>query len=125
MSRIGVIGAGAWGTALAMVAQRAGNEVVIQAHERSVVDSINNIHENTEFLKGFKLDSTIKATTDFAKVLDSDVILLVTPAQFLRPVCCLDISLYKPNFKKNLELIQIKWRIFWIISFCSFFQDIF
>ncbi len=87
MSKIGVIGAGAWGTALAMVAQRAGNEVIIQAHERSVADSINNIHENAEFLKDFKLDSTIKATTDLSKVIDSDVVLLVTPAQFLRPVC--------------------------------------
>ena len=87
MNRIGVIGAGAWGTALAMTAQRAGNEVIIQAHEPHVAKAINDKHENSVFLKEFKLDKKIKATTDLSVATNVDVVLLVTPAQFLRPVC--------------------------------------
>jgi glycerol-3-phosphate dehydrogenase (NAD(P)+) len=87
MSKIGVIGAGAWGTALAMVAHRAGNEVILQAHEQEVADAINNVHENTTYLPSFKLDPAIKATADLAEVTDVDAVLLVAPAQFLRPVC--------------------------------------
>jgi glycerol-3-phosphate dehydrogenase (NAD(P)+) len=87
MSKIGVIGAGAWGTALAMVAHRAGNEVILQAHEQEVADTINSVHENTTYLPSFKLDPAIKATADLAEVTDVDAVLLVAPAQFLRPVC--------------------------------------
>ena len=87
MSKIGVIGAGAWGTALAMVAHRAGNEVILQAHEQQVADTINDIHENTTFLPNYELDPAIKATSSLAKVTDVDAVLLVAPAQFLRPVC--------------------------------------
>ena len=87
MSKIGIIGAGAWGTALAMVSQRAGNEVVIQAHEKDVAASINGINQNLTYLKDFKLDKKIIATTDLSKATDADVVLIVTPAQFVRPVC--------------------------------------
>ena len=87
MSKIGIIGAGAWGTALAMTARRAGNEVIIQAHEPDVAKAINENHENSTFLKKIKLDKRIKATTDLSLVTNVDVVLLVTPAQFLRPVC--------------------------------------
>ena len=87
MSKIGVIGAGAWGTALAITAQRAGNEVIIQAHEQDVAEAINDIHENPTFLKNFKLDNKIIATTELSEATNVDVVLLVTPAQFLRPVC--------------------------------------
>lgn len=87
MSKIGVIGAGAWGTALAMVMHRAGNEVIIQAHESEVADAINSGHKNTTYLPNFELDPAIKATTDLAKVTDVDAVLLVAPAQFLRAVC--------------------------------------
>lgn len=87
MSKIGVIGAGAWGTALAMVACRAGNEVILQAHEQKVADVINGAHENTVFLPGHTLDPSIKATTSLAEATDVDAVLLVAPAQFLRAVC--------------------------------------
>ena len=87
MSKIGVIGAGAWGTALAMAAQRAGNDVIIQAHEPEVAKAIKETHENPTFLKNFKLDERIKATANLSEATNVDVVLLVTPAQFLRPVC--------------------------------------
>ncbi|MBO33429.1 MAG: glycerol-3-phosphate acyltransferase [Rhodospirillaceae bacterium] len=87
MSRIGIIGAGAWGTALALVAHQAGNDVVIQAHEADVANNINKGHRNDLFLPTFDLDPAIKATSDIDEATDADAVLLVAPAQHLRSVC--------------------------------------
>lgn len=83
---IGVVGAGAWGTALAATARRAGRDVLIQAHEDEVADAINTAHENSQFLPGVALDPAIRATTELSEIAPCDAVLLVTPAQFLRPV---------------------------------------
>ncbi|OYQ34942.1 glycerol-3-phosphate acyltransferase [Niveispirillum lacus] len=87
MRRIGVIGAGAWGTALAMAAARAGAEVVLQAREADVVESVNARHENSLFLPGIPLDPAIRATDSLSMAADADAVLLVTPAQHLRAAC--------------------------------------
>ncbi|WP_114394713.1 NAD(P)H-dependent glycerol-3-phosphate dehydrogenase [Oleisolibacter albus] len=87
MRRIGVIGAGAWGTALAMAAARAGGAVVVQAREPEVVASINASHENSLFLPGVPLDPAIRATADLAEAAAAEALLLVTPAQHLRAAC--------------------------------------
>ncbi len=85
MKRIGIIGAGAWGTALAMVAGRAGLDVVLQAREADVVDAINREHENPVFLPGVSLDPLIRATTDVAEAAENaEAVLLAVPSQFLR-----------------------------------------
>jgi len=87
MKRIGIIGAGAWGTALATVACRAGLDVTLQAREADVVDAINTDHENTLYLPGATLDPAIRATTDIAEAAEgAEAIILAAPAQFLRPV---------------------------------------
>ena len=87
MKNIAIIGAGAWGTALAMVARRAGRNVVLQAHEPEVAAAINGSHENSLFLPGMALDPEIRATNDPAEaVVDADVVLLAVPTQFLRVV---------------------------------------
>lgn len=82
---IGIVGAGAWGTALAQVAARAGRRVLIWAREPEVAESINTGHENTLFLKGVPLDPAIRATNRLADLASVDALLVVTPAQFLRP----------------------------------------
>ncbi len=87
IKKIGIIGAGAWGTALGCAAARAGREVVIQAHEPEVAQSINTGHENPIFLPGVKLDPSIRATVDLSGAADADAVLLVAPSQFLRSVC--------------------------------------
>ncbi|HEY9078542.1 NAD(P)H-dependent glycerol-3-phosphate dehydrogenase [Magnetovibrio sp.] len=90
METIGIIGAGAWGTALATAVRRAGPpgpNVILQAHETEVADSINASHENAAFLPGVSLDEGIRATTDIADAVAADAVLLVAPAQFLRHVC--------------------------------------
>ena len=84
IQKIGIAGAGAWGTALAATARRAGRDVVIQAHEADVVEAINSVHENCRFLPGIKLDKEIRATTNFEDITACDAVLLVMPAQFLR-----------------------------------------
>jgi glycerol-3-phosphate dehydrogenase (NAD(P)+) len=84
MRRAGVVGGGAWGTALAQVCARAGLETVLWAREREVADGINTAHENALFLPGVALDPSIHATHDFVDLARSDLILAVAPAQHLR-----------------------------------------
>ena len=87
MRRIAIIGGGAWGTALALVAARAGARVMLWARDPAIVAGINEQHENTVYLPGIALDSAIAATTDLEIVLDgAEAALLVVPAQFMRGV---------------------------------------
>ena len=84
--RLGVIGAGAWGTALAQVAASGGDEVLLWAREPDVVASVNERHENSLFLPGLELLSNIVATNDLAAMGDCEAFLVVTPAQHMRSV---------------------------------------
>ncbi|WP_342640395.1 NAD(P)H-dependent glycerol-3-phosphate dehydrogenase [Rhodoligotrophos ferricapiens] len=86
-NHIGVIGGGAWGTALACLAGRAGAEVTLWAREPEVVESINRDRENVLFLPGIALEQAIEATGDIAEAMRADILLLVSPAQALREVC--------------------------------------
>lgn len=81
-----MIGAGAWGTALAQVAAAAGRAVTIWAREAEVVDAINSRRENAVFLPGIPLHAAIMATSDLAAAAKSDLILAAPPAQHMRPV---------------------------------------
>jgi glycerol-3-phosphate dehydrogenase (NAD(P)+) len=81
---VGVIGAGAWGTALAQVCARAGLAVALQAREAEVVQSIAAKRENALFLPGVILEPEITAVADMASLASCDLILAVAPAQHLR-----------------------------------------
>ncbi len=81
---IGVIGGGAWGTALAQVAARSGREVRLWAREVDVCASINNTHENTLFLQGVPLSPTILASDAADHLAPCDIVLIVCPSQFVR-----------------------------------------
>ncbi len=81
-----MVGAGAWGTALAQVARAAGRDVTIWANESEVAQAINQGHENTVFLPGLALDPAIRAGTDLAMAAAADAILFVVPAQHARGV---------------------------------------
>lgn len=87
MRRIGIVGAGAWGTALAVATRRAGCEVVLWAYECEVAAAVNGEHENRLFLPGVALDPAIRATTEISEAVAADAVLLVTPAQHLRRLC--------------------------------------
>ncbi len=86
MERIGIVGAGAWGTALAIVAARAGREAVLWAHEPETARGIAAARENRVYLPGIPLDPLIAPTANLAEAAACDVVLWVTPAQFVRPV---------------------------------------
>jgi glycerol-3-phosphate dehydrogenase (NAD(P)+) len=81
---VGVIGGGAWGTALAAVMAQIHDEVLIWAREPEVVDSINDTHENAAFLPRIKLSPKIRATSDLAQMAHCGALLIVTPAQHVR-----------------------------------------
>ncbi|WP_375547690.1 NAD(P)H-dependent glycerol-3-phosphate dehydrogenase [Oceanicaulis alexandrii] len=83
---IGVIGAGAWGTALAQSAAQAGRSVKIWAFEPEVVEAINTAHENTVFLPGAPLNPSITASSDPSDLSDCDAFLMVAPAQHARGI---------------------------------------
>ena len=82
--KLGIIGGGAWGTALAQVASADGRETLLWAMEPEVVDAINGDRENSLFLPGIALNESIRATSDFAELDRCDALLVVTPAQHMR-----------------------------------------
>jgi glycerol-3-phosphate dehydrogenase (NAD(P)+) len=84
--KLGVVGGGAWGTALAQVASAGGRETILWALEPEVVEGVNEDHENKAFLAGIPLNRSIRATADLGELDDCDAWLVVTPAQHMRSV---------------------------------------
>ena len=84
--KLGIIGGGAWGTALAQVASVGGRETLLWALEPDVVQAINGRHENPVFLPSIALNLEIRATSDLAELHGCDAWLVVTPAQHMRSV---------------------------------------
>ena len=101
MKRAGVIGGGAWGTALAQVCARAGLETVLWAREPEVVEAVNARHENCLFLPGVTLDGAVRATGDFVDLARSDLVLAVAPAQHLRAT----LTAFAPNAAAGLPIL--------------------
>ena len=88
MSRIAVLGAGSWGTALAIsLARRGGHEVVLWSHSASLVEQLTDVGENLPYLPGFTLPLGILITADLRRAIsDADIILCVMPSQHLRGI---------------------------------------
>ena len=101
MSKAGVIGGGAWGTALAQVCARAGLQTTLWAREPDVVASVNTSHENTSFLPGVDLEASIRATGDFADLAGCDLVLAVAPAQHLRAT----LAAFAPHVPEDLRIL--------------------
>lgn len=83
---IGIVGAGAWGSALAATVRRAGRDAILWARDPAVADEINRAHTNAAYLPDIVLDRGVRATNALAEVAAADALLLVTPAQHLRAV---------------------------------------
>ena len=97
----GVIGAGAWGTALAQVAARAGLDVLLQAREPEVIESIRARRINEAFLPDVELDEGVKVTGDLADLAGRDLILAVPPAQHLRGV----MTAFAPHYRPGVPIV--------------------
>lgn len=103
---IGVIGAGAWGTAMAMSLARQGHSVELWALEKDVVESINPRHENERFLPGFKTPENLVASSDIKRVAaDKHFLILASPSLYLARTMqgLLDI----PNIKDGSTCIGV------------------
>jgi glycerol-3-phosphate dehydrogenase (NAD(P)+) len=87
MTRCAVIGAGAWGTALANVLALNGHEVALWAREADVVETVNANHVNEHFLAGHRLEPTLRATGEVDEaVLDAELVVYAAPSHALRAV---------------------------------------
>ncbi len=87
MRRIAILGAGAWGTALAAVARAAGREVVLWARRESQARAIAETGRNEAYLAGVDLGPGIAATAEAAEAAAADAVLLAVPAQAVRATC--------------------------------------
>lgn len=81
-----VIGAGAWGTALATMCVRAGLETTLWCRSADLASAIAADRENNRYLPGYKLPDDLQVTADFSDVAGSDLLILATPAQATRQV---------------------------------------
>ncbi len=96
---IGVVGAGAWGTALAQMLAVEGQDVLLWALEDGLADAINETHRNALYLPDAALSPSIKATPHLADLATCEIALIVTPAQHMGSV--LDAM---PGFPRDLVL---------------------
>jgi glycerol-3-phosphate dehydrogenase (NAD(P)+) len=101
MKKVGIIGAGAWGTALACMADRTGCPTTIWARGMAQVEGINQTRISKSLL-GVQLSPSIKATSSIEQVLTSDILLLAIPAQQLRMFC---LEYLQGKIAKTLPLI--------------------
>lgn len=101
LQSVGIIGAGAWGTALAVTTRRAGRDVRLWAHELETVAAVNETHRNEIFLPGIDLDSAIEATSSIDEIANCDIMLMVTPAQHLRGIA----SKLAPHIRQGQPLV--------------------
>lgn len=101
MRTAGVIGAGAWGTALAQICVRGGLDTRLWAREPEVVDSITTRRENTLFLPGVALDPALAVTGDLADLAGCDLILAVAPAQHTRSA----LSAFAPHARAGVPIV--------------------
>jgi glycerol-3-phosphate dehydrogenase (NAD(P)+) len=97
----GVIGAGAWGTALAQVCARAGLSVTLWAHETEVAKDIAATRTNSAFLPGVTLDPSIDVTNELADMMPWDIILAVAPAQHMRAT----LDAFAPYARDGLPVV--------------------
>ena len=100
--KIAVLGSGSWGTALALVANRAQHEIVIYSRSNEVCQQINLKQENVSYLSNIILPKTITATNELADIIDMDILIIAIPAQNIRNLC---IDLKKLNLPDNKILL--------------------
>lgn len=101
LQSVGIVGAGAWGTALAVTAKRAGRDVLIWAYEPETLADLVRNHRNEAYLPGVSLDPSIRATGSLSEIADRDFLLLTTPAQHARTI----VGQLAPHLKQGQPLV--------------------
>jgi glycerol-3-phosphate dehydrogenase (NAD(P)+) len=101
--QVAVIGAGSWGTALAMIAARNHHRVKLWAREAELASEINRVHKNPIYLSDFELPENLHATTDIeATIAEADFALLVVPSHAMREI----LTRLRPFLKSDLVLVS-------------------
>ncbi|WP_374314153.1 NAD(P)H-dependent glycerol-3-phosphate dehydrogenase [Dongia sp.] len=101
IDRVSVIGAGAWGTALALIASRAGRSTTLYARRKELAAAITASGENADYLPGIALPGAILVTADLAPALQADAILYAQPAQHFRAFC----AAAGPHWRRGTALV--------------------
>jgi glycerol-3-phosphate dehydrogenase (NAD(P)+) len=101
MQHIFVLGAGAWGTALALVAQQAGRMVTLWAREPAAIAAMAVAGENRRYLPGIALPPDLRLSADLADAARADAVLLAAPAQHLRPM----VRALVPHLRPDVPLV--------------------
>lgn len=103
MKKIGVVGAGSWGTTLANVLAKKGYAVTLWAYEKDLVARMNKTHINDLYLDGFTLSPNLSFTSDLVEAVNgSEVLVLVSPSQVMRPV----LQQLKPFLSQDSLLVS-------------------
>lgn len=98
MKRIAVIGAGSWGTALGILAARAGHKVSLWSRNTEVVESINRFHVNSMYLAHSRVPDGVHATSEIAEAVGrAELVILATPSHAMRAVLKTTVSSLEPN----------------------------
>ena len=85
MSKVGVVGAGSWGTALALVLEKNGHQVTLWSSRAKKAEELNRLRENTDKLPGVKLPDGIEITADIeAAVKEKELVVLGVPSLYIR-----------------------------------------
>lgn len=100
--KIGIVGAGSWGTSLAFLLNKNGNNVTIWGYDKNEIQDIQNSRENEKFLPGVKIDKNIKITFDSNDLLDKEMIVLAVPSKAIRSVC----ERFKPIFNDGRIIVN-------------------
>jgi glycerol-3-phosphate dehydrogenase (NAD(P)+) len=104
MSRIAVLGAGAWGTALAIsLARRGGHTITLWSHSAALAEHLSETGENLPYLPGYTVPFDIAVTSDLPRaIFEADILLSATPSQFLRET----ITHIAPMLTRNQILLS-------------------
>jgi glycerol-3-phosphate dehydrogenase (NAD(P)+) len=102
MEKIFVIGAGSWGTTLAVLLGNKGYHVNLWARRKELVEEINNTKKNKQYLKGIRIPETVTATNSVEDVEDSAIVIAVIPSKFFRET----IKLFSAHIKKDAILLH-------------------
>ena len=103
MSRIVILGSGAWGTAIALsLDRRGGHRITLWSHSPEEARQIHDAGENTLFLPGFPIPKSICVTGDNQTLADAQIVVSVIPSEFLRPT----LARLKPHFRDGQIVVS-------------------
>jgi glycerol-3-phosphate dehydrogenase (NAD(P)+) len=101
--KISIIGAGSFGTAVAAVAARCGNEIVLWAHDPHVADEIEQTRHNPIYLQSIALDGNVRATSSLAEAAEfSDVLFMIVPSHHYRSV----LAQMRPHLRREIAIVS-------------------